>query len=215
MATFDIGVLEAWEGAGRTWPHGTVGPDAPKARQFLQAVRPRCRGAWTHVTLGHLGWPCAASESALRALQIQSAKIVLTDSSPRRYWVEEYGHALMASTLIISDTPGENRRVLRNFGVEVCDRLAETVANVNSQKCPKFTRVIALRLQVRGADPGTPTGQAALQRHVGRWLGDDAGRLAKVRAGRAWAALNMGPAAFLDLLTETYYEVVLPTVERA
>jgi hypothetical protein len=39
VATFDIGVLEAWEGAGRTWPHSTVGPDAPKARQFLHAVR--------------------------------------------------------------------------------------------------------------------------------------------------------------------------------
>eukprot|EP01051_Picozoa_sp_SAG22_P009061 SAG22_NODE_728_length_7596_cov_342.279178_1_plen_973_part_00 len=59
----------------------------------------------------------APGMSELVAL-LQVSKIVITDTTARRYWVPELSHALMAGALVISDLPGENKRAFRKHGVE-------------------------------------------------------------------------------------------------
>jgi hypothetical protein len=116
--------------------------------------------AWPHpsATVG----PASLEAERFLAL-LKSAKIVLTDSSARRYWVTELSHAFNAQALVISDEVGENRRLLQTFGVEV-----------------------------KAMDYETPGGRATIASTVRYWLEHATERLAKVQAGFDYSTRNLG-----------------------
>jgi len=129
--------------------------------------------------------PASAAWEELRAV-LGRTKLVLTDTTTRRYWTPELSYAMAAGALVLSDAPNENRRVFRHCSVEL----------------PPGT----VPKQAGGSPPG------AIRELVRHWAsaGQAAARKAKVDAGLRFSKLNLGPATFLETLTESYYEVVSP-----
>eukprot|EP01043_Picozoa_sp_COSAG02_P033810 COSAG02_NODE_2327_length_9127_cov_2.645990_1_plen_905_part_00 len=132
---------------------------------------------------GSLG-PGVAAKGAWEELSAMLArsKLVLTDSTSRRYWTPEVSYAMAAGAVVVSDAPSENRRVFRHCGVEL------PVGTVPTQPPP--------------ADSPAPAGVVEL---VKLWVSDGKAqaRADKAAAGGQFARLNLSPTAWLDTLLES------------
>jgi hypothetical protein len=128
------------------------------------------------------GAAATAAWDELRAM-LARAKVVLTDSTPRRYWTPEMSYALAAGATIISDAPNENRRVFRHSGVEL------PVGTVPERQVPA----------------GSPVPDGVLEL-VKVWASDAKAqaRADKAAAGGKFARLNLSPTAWLETLLESY-----------
>ncbi len=128
--------------------------------------------------------PDVAAKGAWGELSAMLArsKLVLTDSTPRRYWTPELSYAMAAGAVVLSDAPSENRRVFRHCGVEL------PRGSVPSHSSP--------------ANSPAP---AAVVELVKLWASDGKAqaRADKAAFGGQFARLNLSPTAWLDTLLES------------
>ena len=136
---------------------------------------------------GPLAAAGAAASAAWEELSgmLRRSKLVLTDSTTRRYWVPELSYAFGAGAVVVSDAPNENRRIFRHSGVEL----------------PRGT--------VSASDGSVPKGVLDL---IKMWAGVDKAqaRADKAAYGAKFARMNLSPTAMLETLLESYYEVISP-----
>ena len=116
---------------------------------------------------------------------LKRSKLVLTDSTTRRYWTPELSYALGSGAVVVSDPPNENRRIFRHAGVEL----------------PPGT--------VPASAGSLPTGVKDL---VKLWASSEKAqaRADKAAYGATFARMNLSPTAWLETLLESYYEVISP-----
>jgi hypothetical protein len=112
-----------------------------------------------------------------------SLKLVVTDSTTRRYWTEEMTQSLLAGALLVSDAPSENRRAFRQFCVEVCTSFC-TVPKPKG--LPSGHRPVLLSPQVDrrlmfGPRPGE------LEVLLEQWLHQPTELLRRAADGQQWA----------------------------
>ena len=128
--------------------------------------------------------PSAGDKTAWNELSamLERSKLVLTDSTPRRYWTPELSYAMAAGAVVVSDAPSENRRIFRHCGVEL------PLGSVRRQQLP--------------GSPA-PAGVAEL---VKLWASDAKAqaRAEKAAAAGRFARLNLSPTALLETLLESY-----------
>ena len=157
----------------------------------------------------HGGSQGASTQLAELLQHLKTAKIVITDTTPRKYWVPEFSHALMAGTLIISDVPGENARILRRYGVVITSGQTRAELRVLVGRWLENDAGRVAKVQA-GAVGMWTTLSIDGPNHLVLWgmalITSDCGLLASI--GQAFAAQNLGPASFFDLVSETYYEVI-------
>ena len=115
------------------------------------------------------------------------AKLVLTDTTSRHYWTPEISQALSTGTVVISDTPNENREMFRKCGVELPYRVAAAA-------------------QAQGLAPSIHTVGGLVR----KWASSEmaSARARKSAAGLAWTELQR--STLLGTLVESYYEVLTP-----
>lgn len=128
--------------------------------------------------------PSVGDKAAWKELSAMLArsKLVLSDSTPRRYWTPELSYAMAAGAVVVSDAPSENRRVFRHCGVEL------PLGSVPGR-----------------LPPGSPA-PAAVVELVKLWASDAKAqaRAEKAAAGERFARLNLSPTAWLETLLESY-----------